>query len=266
MSKGRLGYKIVGRTALNYHLGKVKNTDLDIWYDNEKPIQSNFDVKLDYSKMPSEIIDSFQDVCSMYASLEDLLAIKMSHLTYDIFFRKHLQDLLFIKSKTNGLYNKKLYNLLQKHWKVYFKNNKSVLSLYKSKKEFFDDKVVKYYDHDYLHECVAFGAEPLYKKCLKNNQEVFLDKNKFKNLDFNEKINMFKEEIMVIALERWIIPKIKSNKLISINESWNNSLHKTIVSLTKNWASYFIIENIEHFIKPEFEQINKSIKKIEGDK
>lgn len=179
------------------------------------------------------------------ASLGDLLAIKMAHLEYDIFWWKHVMDVLVLRSK-GVVRNEKLYRLLKAHWKTYH-GNKEHLSLYRTKDAFFDDFVSKPYEHDYLHELIALPNVPVYSLCLKDGHEVYVDKEKFDELSHEQQIRMFKEEIAVIALERWVIP---SEGKVAIPHAWTKSLRKTVTALTKGWASEFIIENLEEMLSP----------------
>ena len=124
------------------------------------------------------------------ASLNDLLTIKLSHLLYDIFWHKHLNDYLVFK-KHSATVNNGLYEFLQEYWKEVH-GNKTNLSLYKTKDVFFDDFVKKEYDHDYLHELVAFPHNPVYSVCLKDGQDVMIDKEKFFSLPFEQQVKMVK--------------------------------------------------------------------------
>lgn len=188
------------------------------------------------------------------ATLTDILAIKMSHLSWDIFWWKHVQDILFLRSQGVSV-NEELYNALKEHWKVEH-GNKDYLSLYRTKDEFFDDFVPKQWEHDYLHTLVAQNSVPVYESCLKEGHDVYIDKQKFDMLHHDQKVRMFKEEIAVIALERWVIP---SKQNIPICHAWSKSLHKTVTALTKGWASEFIIENIEEFLQPLHQEMLKAL-------
>lgn len=107
----------------------------------------------------------------------------------------------------------------------------------------------KEYDHDFLHELVAHPNKPVYTLCLKDGQDVAIDRLKFEQLPFKQQVKMFREEINVIACERWLIPT-KDSGIISFRQAYSKSLHKTVTALTKGWASRFICENMEEFIRP----------------
>lgn len=210
----------VGRTALHHRLKELglfvppRNTDIDVWTlgsDWNDPIKGV--LHLDTSVMPQQVMTAFQEQSKFQstATLEDLLAIKLSHLSYDIFWHKHKQDTLLLKRLTEGNYNRELCSVLREHWKMEF-GNKDFLSLYRTKDKFFDDFVPKLHEHDYLHELVAFPDSPMYASCLKEGHDVFIDKEKWNRLPKERKVRMMKEEIAVIALERWLIPALSKQK------------------------------------------------------
>lgn len=250
---------VVGRTALNRRLKELgisissKSTDTDVWTLEDKWKPSNkIMLRLDRIVMSQEVMNAFQEQSKFEgaATLEDLLAIKLSHFAYDIFWHKHKQDVLLLKKLTKGKYNKELCGVLRKHWVEEF-GNKDFLSLYRTKDKFFDDFVPKLHEHDYLHELVAFPDSPVYASCLKEGHDVFIDKEKWNALPSTRKIRMMKEEIAVIALERWLIPTLSKQKnVFTIQQAWNKSLHKTVTRLTKGIFCDFIVENIEEFLFP----------------
>lgn len=238
---------IIGSTAAKRHIPTFKrqyDSDLDLWTDVQRDREG-----MDLSVMPSDILEAFEEESKVkgYATLNDLTTIKLSHLPYDIFWNKHLNDYLIFK-KYGGKINQELYKRLKVYWKD-FHGNKPYLSLYRTKDAFFDDYVTKPHDHDYLHELVAYPDPPVYTRCLKDGEQVAIDKAKFDALPFDQQVKMFREEIVVIACERWILnPKVKNR--IPYIHAYGKSLHKTVTALTKGWASEFICENIEHFLKP----------------
>lgn len=236
---------IVGSKALEYFgydLPRNKNRtdviDTDIWVDDDKLIVKK--PRYDYHVIPRDILDMIECVDG-YATPESILAIKMSHLSWDIFWEKTKEDILFLHDKGIENFNRELYQELKNYW-IGVHGNKDFLSLNKNKDSFFDDFVNYKYDHDYLHELVAYPQPPMYTHCLKDGEEVLIDKDKFFEMDHIDQVQMFHEEITVIAIERWIV----SNKM-SWFKAYQYALKKTIISLTKNWANDFIIENLKYF-------------------
>lgn len=195
-----------------------------------------------------------------YATPDAVYTIKCSHLGWDIKWQKHKNDVLYLKSIGCKLLPE-LYNALVKHWRE-VNGNKEFLNMYKKKSDFFNDYVPYVYDHDYLHELVAYPDPPVYTNCLIDGEEVAIDKDKFFKLSLEQQLRMFKEEISVIAAERWLIPPKLCGKY-SLRKAYSLALHKTITSLTKNWATDFLIEHLDYFVKFEynyFEHLLNTIK------
>jgi hypothetical protein len=185
-------------------------------------------------------------------------------MAWDIFWDKHKQDVLTMKLVNGCEIIPDLYETLVEHWKEEH-GDKDFLSLYKSKDEFFTDGVVYVYDHDYLHELVAWPNRPVYESVLKDGHQVAIDHEKFLRLPFEQQVRMFREEISVIAAERWLISPKTCGKIHWI-KAYQMALRKTVTSLTKNWATEFILMNLEYFHKPDYGYFEYLIKTLpEGE-
>jgi hypothetical protein len=130
----------------------------------------------------------------------------------------------------------------------------------KTKKDFFTDGVKYKYDHDWLHELVAYPNPPVYTKCLRPGADVMISKKSFDKLTNDDKIRMFREEITVIAIERWLVQD--GNKL-SWLRAYQYALKKTITNLTKNWANDFLIMNLKEFCKPDYQYFKHALATLE---
>lgn len=233
---------LVGSKALErFGMNRQEPGDIDYW-------GTSYAEGIDVTIMPEEIIEQVPAI-NYVATPNAVYTIKCSHFGWDVHWLKTKQDILWLKSKGCDIIPD-LYDALVEHWKKEF-NKKEHLSLAKSRSEFFDDYVTKIYDHDYLHELVAYPNRPVYEKCLKDGQEVLVDKEKFFAMNFSEQIKMFREETTVIAIERWLTnPQWRGT--ISWMKAYNLALQKVITSLTKGWAQDFMVLNLEHFVKPKF--------------
>lgn len=187
-----------------------------------------------------------------------IYTIKCSHLGWDNHWQKTKRDVLWLKSKGCELIPELYYNF-KEYWKGTLGSNEN-LSLAKTKDEFFNDYVTKVYDHDYLHELVAYPNRPVYEGVLKEGEEVLVDKDKFDVLSFEDQVGMFREETTVIAIERWLVNP--SSKVDSWVKAYLMALQKVIISLTKNWAQDFMIHNLEYLCKPDFTYFQKAIKEL----
>lgn len=237
---------IVGSTALSYFRMNIREPkDLDIWTTDQSFINSE---GVDGHIVPENIMERIYNPHG-YCTPDQIYTIKLSHSVYPIKWEKTKQDILWLKAKGCKVIPE-LYERLKLHWKEVH-GNKDFLSLNKNKEDFFTDAVTYVYDHDYLHELVAHPNKPMYTNCLKDGQEVLIDKTKFFTMSFGDQVRMFREEITVIAAERWLIDPYWKDKLCWYR-AYILSLEKTVTSLTKGWASEFIVENLEYFVKPDY--------------
>lgn len=191
---------------------------------------------------------------------EAMLTLKLSHLPWDNKWEKHCKHATGLM--LSGLYPiESLYQTLKAFWEEVY-GDKRFLSVSGSKKEFFDDRWVYYkYDHDLLHVLVSEDGTPIYTKCLAEGEEVKIDKSKFDNLSEEDKVRMFKEEVMVIAIERWLVNPHWKGK-VGILEAYKMALKKVVTSLTKGWATDFILFNLDKFVNPCYDSINKCLENL----
>lgn len=88
----------------------------------------------------------------------------------------------------------------------------TMIKLEGSGKDFFEDNVERFIDHDELHKKVALmcrkDPNPIFKKYQENDEEIKLSRELFLKADYNERIQMIREEIIVLFLERHWIPEI----------------------------------------------------------
>lgn len=246
---------IVGSKALLYSGLDIRPkklfSDTDYWVSFEESTKAKGDVHI----IPTEILKLIptRGISELFATPDAIYTIKRSHARYNIHWEKTISDIITLE-RAGAKLLPELYIRLVDYWKTVH-GNKEFLNLNRSKAEFFNDYVEKKYDHDLLHKIVAINNVPVYTKCLKDNQEVLIDKEKFFKLPKLQQLRMFREEIYVIALERFLIPTdFKINKYLA----YNLALKKTITNLTKNWATEFILENIQHYaIIQEFDWIKQ---------
>jgi hypothetical protein len=259
---------LVGSAALQYWYPDECRTpvDIDVWTDEE---DAESDGVIDVCIMPKYIIDFItQRYCRYQGSLlvptpDVLYTIKLAHMGWDVFWDKHKKDVLFLMGVKDCVLDEQLFNILVDHWKTVH-GDKKYLSLSKTKDEFFNDHVTYVYDHDYLHELVAYPNPPLYTKCLKDGENVLIDKKKFDRLNYTERINMFQEEITTIAIERWLVNPANTGRYHWI-EAYLLALRKTVTSLTKGWATEFILKNLRHFT-PKWKMFEHAINTLkEGE-
>jgi hypothetical protein len=117
-----------------------------------------------------------------------------------------------------------------------------------TKKEFFNGDDVPYvYDHDSIHEVVAFLDRPAYTYYMTDGEQVKASMDKFFEQDRYIQLLGVLEESMVLAAERSQIP---NNFELSPRLSFNIALEKVCTSITSGrfrefaWESYYIVQQM----------------------
>jgi hypothetical protein len=244
---------ITGSMALRRYFPFFRNyydSDIDLWilegeaYEKTSFYQDFQHISGEiYRKIESDSILSIDGL--ILPSPSHLLTIKLSHMSWDISWYKHYSDAVFMQRLGIEI-DYDLFRLLKNFFKKKY-GDKPSLSLKKDKQSFFDDSVNYIIDHDALHDAVAGeGSEPIYKRLLSDKNEVMLDREKFRSLSFEKKILLFQEEITTIAIERWLIPS-NGEATYRISSAFFLSLKKVVISLTKGWATDFILFNLYKF-------------------
>lgn len=192
---------------------------------------------------------------------EILYALKLSHSFWDIHWNKTVHDILFFQHRNIEL-NHELCEKLIKYWTPIHKEKR--VNLNKKTEEFFNDAVKREISHDDLHDLVKYGDTPWYSKLLKYPDKPLLDKAKFEALSLEEKYQVAREEIIVLAIERFLLAK----KIENYTAAYSAALKIVVTQLTKGWFPYFIMSNLkelyfpdEHYfrvIKKVFAKLNKS--------
>ena len=173
------------------------------------------------------------------ASPDVLYTLKISHVIgWDIKWEKHMFDIQFLKKK-GCLLDRNLFERLYKFWNLQNSiNNRSNLDM--SAKDFFNNALKT--PHDYYH--TLLNPTPIYTKILKDGAEVDVSEEKFNKLTFEEKCDLVREEVMVMAYERY--------KNVNYMSAYSKMLKKFIINHSPLWEGLFIIENFIILHKPLF--------------
>jgi hypothetical protein len=183
---------------------------------------------------------------------DELYTLKMSHLFWDVNWEKHEWDATFLREKGCKLI-KPLFDDLYEYWNEFHgKNKRSDLKMTAS--EFFNNALNCPYDHDWLH--TLLNPIPTFNKVLKDGEEVEVSEEKFNLLSEEEKEDLVREEVEIMAFERW--PKLNFRMAYGI------MLKKFIISHAPIWEAIYILENYKklcrakhNFIKYLNEKINE---------
>lgn len=107
-------------------------------------------------------------------------------------------------------------------------------------KQLLVDKII---EHDKIHELVALSKDgiPMYKHILINEEKAMCSKEKFNSLTVEQQLDDVREEAMVLALERFILPQL----IVHSQDAYIQALHKICTTVTKGWFRDFAIQHYE---------------------
>lgn len=199
----------------------------------------------------------FKDYHNDILDPNSLATLKASHLFWDINFDKHMFDVQFLLKKNCVIQNDLFFKLYDYWNEIHGKNKRSDLEM--SKKDFFTNAInYNESEHDDLHKIL--NPVPVYIRVLKDNCEVELDENKFLLLSFGDKLNFVREEVMVMAFERY--------KHLDYRPAYWRMLKKFLMIHAPIWSTIFIIENYIELLKPQynyFKLLQDGLQKIKQD-
>lgn len=247
---------IFGSTAIQHWFPEFRiPQDLDVISQEPRTTKS---IQHYWFSTCQYFLDNNKD--STYLDPNFLYHCKATTLGWNVHWEKTANDVLFFQRKGFKL-NADLYKLLVKDF-TEIHGEKWAKLKGKDSTTFFEDAITRKYNHDSIHEVIAYYDEPIYKSTLKSQDSVLCDKEKFEKLSFENKIKMVKEEIFVTALERYLIP---SNFKYSINLAYWRSLKKLTTTMSSGWFKFFIIDNFLDLYKNDdnfIEKFNKNQYKL----
>lgn len=243
-----MNYLIYGSTAIKYHfqnyskepkdLDVIKQSDIEININSPKRIEQYYLPEFEY------IFKNNKD--KLYVDADFLYTIKMSHLSWNINWDKHMKDAIFLKENGCKL-DKTLYDSLLIAWNRI--HGKKSVKMNVKNEDFFKANIKRRFNHEFLHEQFAFYDRPLNEKIRKDLNSPLCSETLWNNLSFDDKIKCALEEIMVLTAERFIF--VDENKL-SIKHAKIKTLKNMITSTTSGWFNLFLKENFIYFIENDF--------------
>lgn len=287
---------IVGSVALNKYDNTRTTKDLDIiCYKSQVPLletlfntrdrvdKNEFKTLLRDSSgrqiecMLADGLEGFQymleyhkDKNLCYANEWELQSVKLSHIYRPIRFKKHIEDLHNLQGLSGTLNSTVRENIL---YKMLLKDQEKIHghlktpNLNKSSKSFFNDNVIKIFNHDDIHEIVAHKEKPMYTYMQKEGSEVLCDKSLWDRFTHQDKINTVLEETYVIALERKLLPSIfLAKKHYTEQEAFDYAIMRICTTLCRGWFREFAVDNYMQIQKSFKPYLNKFLKAFEDNK
>lgn len=191
------------------------------------------------------------------ATPDELYTMKISHSFWEIngpqSWDKHAADIIFLERK-GAKFIRELYDILLPIWKERYKRNPT--NLEQNASMFFDDAVVRKYDHDSLHHSVAYYDRPLFEQILRDGSDVAVDNKKFWAMDFDTQIKLVREEIYATALERIVIPRDYD---VSPRWAYHWAVRRTATSLFKGEWALFLMRHLDLLMKPDINYVQRHL-------
>lgn len=246
---------LIGSRGLNYQIGvkPKEDADWDLVIEQEKIISSKgieiAPAELDTISVCKQYhLDKTVDTPVGKANLihpVGLMLIKRSHLFRTINFPKHIRDYHSLKGQFYDQTDNIYFSLLENRIKLTKeKFGDRTPSLRKTTNQFFNDRVIKYYEHDTIHYATCYGDKPVYEELKSDPDSVWCEKDLWNNLTHEKQINCVREECFTIALERYIIPKIEEGERHPPPKfSFDWALERVCTNLTSGYFRDFAIEN-----------------------
>jgi hypothetical protein len=250
---------LIGSKAILYWFPDFPRVPKDIDYaidDDES--KKGFELKshpekVEYLHNPVLFKYNKGDICTP----DNLYTIKMSHLFWDINWQKHEWDATWLRERGCQLNYPLFWKLYKFHNELHGNNKRSDLKMSASK--FFDNALKCEYSHDWLHTLLK--PVPTFNKVLKDGAEVEVDEDKFQALTELEKEALVREEVYIMAFERW--PNIH------FRHAYGRMLKKFILSHAPVWEAIWILENYKRLCRAEYnfiEYLNEKIKNTDNGK
>lgn len=248
---------LIGSRAMAHWYPESRAPVGDWDWQSDKPIDFPVD-RLDMARHDSFVDERLaQWKWSGIATPDELYTLKISHSFWEIngprCWDKHASDIVFL-SRSGAQFLRPLYDIVLPIWKERYKRHPTNLN--QSADKFFSDAVVRTYDHDSLHESVAYGARPLYESILRQGSDVAVDTNKFRAMDHATQIRLVREEIYATALERILIPK---NYTGSPSAAYHWALRRTATSLFKGEWALFLLLNLDELMRPDCKYMDRHL-------
>lgn len=219
-----------------------RGTDYDILVGDH--VEKHVDERIDFIHSTS-ILEYLHDnnlVVDHVADLNVAYTLKLSHIYYmnGVQFRKHVSDLMMLRGMGAQVIED-LYTIAHNDWNQKYGANK--VSLNKKSRDFFTGKVDRFFEHDSIHEMLAYYDEPMFRKILVDGEEVLTSKVKFDNLTYKDKLITVWEEANVLTLERSIIPAATKPEESTLYTLYAKQLELLVTRYTTGWFPRFIAEN-----------------------
>jgi hypothetical protein len=165
-----------------------------------------------------------------------LYTLKVSHSFWDVHWQKTISDIRYMK-RHGCVLIPELYDVFYPIWEQV--HGKKPVNLNVPNEEFFTPIVDRVIPHDELHEMFKTGDVPKYKLLKKDPSKALISREMFFAQPYEEQLNTVREEMCVLAAERYLIPAL----VPSPGQAVRLALKLLVTSASKGWFPLFIVDN-----------------------
>lgn len=245
-------YLIYGSSAIKHHFPDYNKEpkDIDVIVDTNTKPKVQIDLNISDKIVEQYYLPEFDYIFQrnkdkLYVDADFLYTIKMSHLSWNINWDKHMKDAIFLKEQGCKL-DKELYNSLIKAWSRI--HGKKSVKMNVENDVFFKENIKRKYDHEFLHEQFAFYDRPLNERIRKDLNSPLCSEELWDLLSEEDRLKCALEEIMVLTAERYLLV----TEPLPIKFAKIKTIKNMITSTTSGWFNLFLKENFKYFIDNNF--------------
>jgi hypothetical protein len=183
-------------------------------------------------------------------TLDELYTLRASHVYWFVekTWLKHMFALTKYKAAGAEL-NDELHDVAYREWEKLYGKKKANLNAEPG--DFFNASVTRIYDHDSIHESIAYTpGKPLFSKILRDDSKIAVSREKFQKLTEIEKLQLVREEVFATALERQLIPR---DYEYSPRRAYDWALTKLITSFSKGWFTMYVVDHYSELRVPDID-------------
>ena len=188
-----------------------------------------------------------------------LAALKRSHAEWPVHWEKTMRDLHWLRARLGGDEREDsavaaFYRARHAEHTTRFGARTARLAM--SNEAFFaksETAVQRVHSHDWLHEIVAYGSRPMFERFKRDVTRASLDRTLFEAAPLAHRLALVREEAMVIALERQIIPMLPKQTDAAAAYAW--AVSRICTTLTSGWFRDFAIDNWPAVNQPDTDYV-----------
>jgi hypothetical protein len=210
----------------------------------------------DYSTMLED-----QPIELFIPSRDILYGIKMSHLYFNIHWQKTIEDIHYMRQIWDldllmTPIATQIIKLRQLEVESRLGKNatNSHINLEMSNDDFFkqsEKQVKRVFEHDFVHQKVAFYEEPMFLRFKDDPQKAKLEWELFQKAPLKDQLYLIQEECMVLALERYLFPlnfKVHAKQISMRSMIWQKAYMLALERIcTTLWKGPFRDFAIDHY-------------------